>query len=317
MSLTGIARGQGWRSLENTAAGDLPAVVRYLLHDEAHDQWRQLGSGSIIGAVEGRWLITATAAQVFQGVPLQAHMPSPGSAGLDRRYHFEALKSLRCAVTLPERNGELLCPLGAAVISCAIDQRDTAIVCVGLPEPVGASVLPIDLGPPPAPEETVLVAGFGAPPTAAGSRAAPGAAVPARRLIVREGFYGEFGARTARLNYPLLRHLIPLEPTMVGGPVIAQREIEPGRALRTLIGINNQDVPQVHENAAAREDLAGEGFATHVLALYAQEVPLPSGVWISFLEAIKRGVVQSFGPEARRVSQRRGPNDAMQLYIEP
>jgi len=63
MSLSGIERGQGWRALPNTLAGDLPAVVRYLALDESRNAYRLLGSGTVIGVSEGRWLVTATARQ--------------------------------------------------------------------------------------------------------------------------------------------------------------------------------------------------------------------------------------------------------------
>src|SRR5271154_1316756 len=103
MSLTGIERGQGWRALPNTLAGDLPAVVRYLALDEARNEYRPLGSGAVIGVIDGRWLVTATAAAPFEGVSLGAPAPA-GSSGLDYRYRFEALRNLRCALTVPERN---------------------------------------------------------------------------------------------------------------------------------------------------------------------------------------------------------------------
>ena len=315
MSLSGIERGQGWRALPNTLAGDLPAVVRYLALDESRNAYRLLGSGSVIGVIEGRWLVMATTAALFGGVGLGAPAPAGGS-GLERRYRFEALQNLRCALTVPERNGELLCPLAGAVISAAISQRDTALVFVGLPEALPVSVLPIDLGPPPPAAETILVAGFAAQPAVPPGGASESAAVPARRLLVREGFFADFGTTTGRLHYPLFRHLIPLEPTMMGGPVILQREVQPGQALRTLAAINSQDVPQVSEDPAGRPEREGEGFATHALALYAHEVLLPSGTWIPFLDAVRRGVVSSFGPEALRVAQRGGEQGRRSYYIE-
>ncbi len=316
MSLSGIVRGQGWRALPNTLAGDLPAVVRYLALDEARHEYRVLGSGSVIGVLEGRWLVTATAAALFEDVALGAAAPS-GSAGLDRRYRFEALQHLRCALTVPERNGEFLCPLAGAAISARISQRDTALVFVALPEPLPVSVLPIDLGPPPTAVETLLAAGFAASAAVREGAASDAPAVPGRHLLVREGFFGDFGTTTGRLHYPLLRHLIPLEATMLGGPVIVHRETQPGRAVRTLVAINSQDVPQVNGDPAAQPEREGEGFATHALALYAHEVLLPSGTWIPFLEAVRRGVVSSFGPEALRVAQREGAGGLRQYYIGP
>jgi hypothetical protein len=316
MSLSGIKRGQGWRALPNTLAGDIPAVVRYLALDEARHEYRLLGSGSVIGLIDGRWLVTATAAALFEGVALGAAAPAPGS-GADRRYRFEALQNLRCALTVPERNGELLCGLGGAVISASVSQRDTALVFVGLPETLPVSVLPIDLGPPPSPAETILVAGFAEVPAERADDGREAPAVPARRLLVREGFFGDFGTTTGRLHYPLFRHLIPLEPTMMGGPVILHREVEPGQALRTLAAINSQDVPQGSGDPAAQPQREGEGFATHALALYAHEVLLPSGTWIPFLEAVRGGLVRSVGREARRVAQRAGGPGIQQYYIEP
>ena len=314
MSLSGIKRGQGWRALPNPLAGDIPAVVRYLALDAARNAYRLLGSGTVIGIIEGRWLVTATAASLFEGAGLGAPAPASGS-GLDRRYRVEALQNLRCAVTVAERNGELLCRLAAAVISASISQRDTALVFVGLPEALPVSVLPIDLGPPPAAAETILVAGFAGAPAVRPGAGHDGPAVPERRLLVREGFYADFGATTGRLHYPLFRHLIPLEPTMMGGPVILQREVEPGRALRTLAAINSQDVPQVNEDPGGRPEREGEGFATHALALYGHEVLLPSGSGIAFLEAIRRGLVRSVGQEALRVAQRGGEQGLQQYYI--
>lgn len=315
MSLSGIERGQGWRALPHTLSGDLPAVVRYLALDTARNEYRLLGSGAIIGVIEGRWLVTVTAAALFEGVALGAAAPA-GSSGLEHRYRPEALQNLRCALTDPERNGEFLCRLAGAVISASVSQRDTALVFIALPEALPVRVLPIDLGPPPAAAETILVAGFAAAPA---ERAGGGdaLAVPARRLLVREGFFADFGATTGRLHYPLFRHLIPLEPTMMGGPVILQREIEPGQAVRTLAAVNSQDVPQVSGDAAAQPQKEGEGFATHALALYGHEVLLPSGIWIPFLEAVRRGVVSSLGREALRVAQRGGERGLRQYYIEP
>lgn len=319
MSLSGIRRGQGWRALTNTVAGDIPAVVRYLAPDSQGTGWRVLGSGTVIGSIEDRWLITATAAALFDEVPLGTPEPTPAAAASDRRYGWQALQGLRCALSVPARNGEILCRLGGAVISARVSERDTALVFVGLPEALSVGVLPVDLGPAPTPEETVLVAGFGLPDSAAAPQARSadsGPVVPARRLLVREGFFGEFGAMTGRLRYPLFRHLIPLEPTMMGGPVLVHRETQPGAALRTLVAINSQDVPQVNGDASLCPQVEGEGFATHVLSLYAQHVLLPSGAWIAFLEAVKRGVVRSFGPEARRVAQRPREHGFTQFYVE-
>ena len=318
MSLSGIERGQGWRALPNSVAGDLPAVVRYLALDEARNEYRLLGSGAVIGVIEGRWLVTVTAAALFEGVALGAPAPA-GAAGLEHRYRPEALTNLRCALTVPQRNGEFLCRLAGAVISASVGQRDTALVFVALPEALPVSVLPIDLGPAPAASEAILVAGFAAAPAAraAGDGKGDAPAVPARQLLVREGFFGDFGATTGRLHYPLFRHLIPLEPTMMGGPVILQREVAPGQALRTLAAVNSQDVPQVGGDPAAQPQREGEGFATHALALYAHEVLLPSGAWIPFLEAVRRGAVASFGREALRVAQRDGEPGVRRFYIEP
>ena len=320
MSLSGIQRGQGWRALANTVAGDITAVVRYLAPDAQGASSQLLGSGTVIGSIEDRWLITATAAALFDEVPLGSPQSTPAAEGGDRRYGAQALQSLRCALTVPERNGEILCRLGGAMISARVSERDIALVFVSLPQALPVGVLPIDLGAPPRPEESVLVAGFGLPDSAAAADARDanaGPHVPARRLLVREGFFGEFGAMTGRLRYPLYRHLIPLEPTMLGGPVIMHRELQPGAALRTLVAINSQDVPQVNGDASLRPELEGEGFATHVLALYAQQVLLPSGAWIPFLEAVRRGAVRSFGPEALRVAQRPRAHGFTQFYIEP
>src|SRR5579863_6710629 len=199
MSLSGIQRGQGWRALPNTLAGDIPAVVRYLALDAARARYRLLGSGAVIGVIDGRWLVTATAAALFEGVALGAPAPA-GGAALDRRYRFEALENLRCAVTVPERNGELLCPLAGAVISAPVSQGDTALVFVGLPEALSVGVLPIDLGPPPQPAETLLVAGFAETPGGRSGDGPDARVVPARHLLVREGFFGDFGATTGRLH---------------------------------------------------------------------------------------------------------------------
>jgi hypothetical protein len=314
MSLSGIERGQGWRALPNTLSGDIPAVVRYLALDEGRQEYRLLGSGAVIGISDGRWLVTVTAASIFEAVTLGTPAPA-GSSGREHRYRAQALQGLRCALTIPQRNGELLCQPAGAVISARVSQGDTALVFFALPEGLPVSVLPIDLGPPPAAPEALLVAGFAAEPLVAGPGATP--ALPARRLVVREGFFGDFGATTGRLHYPLFRHLIPLEPTMMGGPVILHREVEPGRALRTLAAVNSQDVPQVAGDPAARPEREGEAFATHALALYAHEVLLPAGTWIPFPEAVRRGVVSSFGPEALRVAQRGGETGLRQFYVAP
>jgi len=307
MSLTDLRRGEGWRELSNRVAGDLPAVVRYLRVEEDGKPAQLLGSGSIIGNVGGRWLVTATAAQVIDGL-----RPSVGgAAGAERRYGTETLKALRCAVTVPERGGELVCRVAAAVAG----PRDTALVFVPLPQPTPTLVLPIDLGSPPAPEEALLVAGFSAgadPSTGNGGAAAP---IPARRLLVREGFFADFGA-TSRLHpYPLFRHLVPLEPGMIGGPVIVHREQQPGQSLRTLVAINNLDVPMITGAAAQHPEKEGEGLATHVLSLYAHSVASPDGSWMPFIEAVRRGVVVSYGPEALRVARESGPNGAPRYYI--
>jgi hypothetical protein len=308
MSLTDLRRGEGWRELSNRIAGDLPAVVRYLRVEEDGGPAELLGSGSIIGNVEGRWLITATAAQVIDGLRLSVG----GAAGAERRYGTQTLQALRCAVTIPERGGELVCRVAAAVAG----PRDTALVFLPLPEPTPTLVLPVDLGPPPAPEEALLVAGFTAAGAAQGADARGPAAFPERRLLVREGFFADFGS-TSRLHpYPLFRHLVPLEPGMIGGPVIVHREQQPGQSLRTLVAINNLDVPMITGVAAQHPEKEGEGLATHVLSLYAHSVALPNGSWVPFIEAVRRGVVASFGPEATRVALGSGPNGAPRYFIE-
>ena len=305
MSLTDLRRGEGWRELSNRVAGDLPAVVRYLRVEEDGRPAELLGSGAIIGNLGGRWLITATAAQVIDGLRLSVG----GTPGAERRYGTETLKALRCAVTVPERGGELVCRVAAAVAG----PRDTALVFVPLPEPTPTLVLPIDLGPPPAPEEALLVAGFAAAADAGDAQAA--APFPERRLLAREGFFADFGA-TGRLHpYPLFRHLVPLEPGMIGGPVIVHREQQPGQSLRTLVAINNLDVPMITGAAAQHPQKEGEGLATHVLSLYAHSVAAPNGSWTPFIEAVRRGMVASYGPEAMRVACESGLNGAPRYYI--
>ena len=66
MSLSGIKRGQGWRALPNTLAGDIPAVVRYLALDAARNAYRLLGSGTVLTRTLGvDVLSTATLPAAF------------------------------------------------------------------------------------------------------------------------------------------------------------------------------------------------------------------------------------------------------------
>ena len=104
---------------------------------------------------------------------------------------------------------------------------------------------------------------------------------------------------------------------MMGGPVIMHRQTQPEAALRLLVRDQQPGRAQVNGDASLRPEVEGEGFATHVLSLYAQHVPLPSGTWIPFLEAVKRGAVKSSAPEALRVAQRPREHGFTQFYVAP
>jgi hypothetical protein len=63
-TLTGVKPGEGWRPV-NTIP-DHPAVVRIHGFDERIGGMRHIGSGFLIGNIQNRWPIVATAAHVIQ-----------------------------------------------------------------------------------------------------------------------------------------------------------------------------------------------------------------------------------------------------------
>jgi hypothetical protein len=303
--------------------GSYSAVVRFLARDEKRNEFHHLGSGTIIGRVGDQWAVVASASHVFEDVDEllglgPPHLPGfPRDDSPNRRYSSEALRHIVCGVTLHGGNGaEVLCPLVAAETSKVISRRDTALAFVALPGELQVAGrlgrLPINLGPPPWHHEAILVAGFGKRDAAVTATRADGSnpmAVPPRDLIVREGFYADFGAMTGRLHYHLVRHLIPCDPGMSGGPVMLVRPDATG-AQWSMMAINNVSMDQP---LPLQEHVEGESFATHVLALYSHEVLLlPTTEWVPFAEAVKRDIIFSVGSEARGVVELR--NDAGAVY---
>lgn len=290
-------------------AGAYSAVVRFLVLDERCNTFRQLGSGCIIGNIGNRWAIVASASHVFEHVddliglrPRQ--LPGfPRDESVDYRYSEEALRRVVCGIALHGQNGaETFCPVVAAEVSSHIKRRDTALAFVSLPEGMPLSRVPINLGMEPAPNEAILVAGFGAREADGSVTSAEDgaqAAAPPRDLILREGFYADYGRTIGRLQYPLFGHLIPLDSGMSGGPVMVVRPDPAGGGQWCVVAINNLSMEE-----PVRQDVEGESFATHMIAFYSHEVLLlPTNEWISFGEAVKRDIVFSFGPEARRVRE--------------
>ena len=124
-----------------------------------------------------------------------------------------------------------------------------------------------------------------------------GIAMPERHLIVREGFLGGFGPPPiAGLNYDCATVLVPIESGMSGGPVVIYRPTPDGRMKSVVVAISNLD-REVHPEPASHPEIEGEMYATAVYALYTHEVPLPDGTWITFRDAIKRGIIETCGPQ--------------------
>jgi hypothetical protein len=320
----GVQRGQGWATLTKMPDAFLCSVVRFLVRDEKRCALRLCGSGVIIGNVDGRWLVVATAAHVIEDVdqvlgirpkPIPAFdFREPLTVEGRRQRVDPAMDLARCMVYLPDKKAEIACPIHAIEVSPDRGLRDTALVFVSLPQARPIACMPIDLEQLPGPYEPVLVAGFGESPTQAVVEPdGREMKFPLRNLIVREGFLGPLTEGTAQLRYPAFRLLVPTDGGMSGGPVIIQRRVNttatppmdstgrPANAtLRrlTVMALNSTDMSPMGEKASSRPDIEGESYATPIVALYTHDVALPSGEWISLFEAVQRKFVSTVGPEA-------------------
>jgi hypothetical protein len=318
VSLTGVQRGQGWRTVP-TGEGcfQYPAVVRILGLSARRREYVHVGSGTIIGSVENRVLIVATAAHNFEdlGDVLGVRGP-PRPPGLPKDKSEDEIpqavrERLRVGVLLGGR--ELILRQIVLERAKVLQNRDTALLFVeqprGLRVGVDVAQLPVNLGNPPTVHETILVAGFGEGELEGVIKQEgkdEGIPSPSRRLIVREGFFRDFGRRTGQLQYALYRHGIPVSSGMSGGPVIHIRYHSDGSCDWCFAALNNISM-RVEE---LRESEEVESFATSPLALWSHEVPLlPEGPltpetvvpWISFAEAMARGMIHTHGPEVHRV----------------
>jgi hypothetical protein len=309
---SGVQRGQGWRTVPRFPDDFLSSVVRFLVRDEKRNVLRLCGSGFIIGNVDGRWLVVATAAHVVDDVdqvlgirpkPIPAFdFREPLTVEARRQRLDPALDLARCMVYLPDRRVEIACPIHAIEVSPDRGLRDTALVFVSLPEPRPIACMSIDLEPPPGPHEPLLVAGFGDSPSRV-VREPDGREMefPTRNLIVREGFLGPLTEGTAQLRYPAFKVLVPTDGGMSGGPVIVQRRVNTsetppldstGRPIDatprhlSVMALNSTDMSPMGEDAPSRPDVEGESYATPVVALYTHDVALPSGEWIPLMEAV-------------------------------
>ena len=68
MNKTGLKPGDRWHQVPGLHWGYLPGIVRFLKRDEATRELRIFGSGTIIGCLDGRWLVIATASHVLDNL---------------------------------------------------------------------------------------------------------------------------------------------------------------------------------------------------------------------------------------------------------
>lgn len=309
-NLTGIKPGERWRQASGLHRGYLPAIVRFLRSDEKDRELRVFGSGTVIGCVQDRWLIVATAGHILHGLGPHRPEPFPGleteEERANRRFPPGALASIRAGVTIWEQQREVYCEIVGAEISEEPHLRDTALVFARLPEGATgkAQLMKVDVGPPPFQQFPLLTGGFAEPGAdETQGTAANGFSVYPRKLILREGFSGGFGpSGGGPLWYDVVKIHIPVAPGMSGGPVIIHRPDPPFRTEPVVVAINNT------ERELSREvSTEPESFATPTIALWRHDVALPPDrTWISFKEAVGRGYIATSGAGPHHVVERDG-----------
>lgn len=204
-----------------------------------------------------------------------------------------------------DQQRELQRQIAAVEVSDKPHLRDTALVFVPLSEDAAgkAQVMKVDVGPPPIREFPVLTAGFTTPDkNEERATTSDGLSIPHRKLILREGYLGEFGrGSSSLLQYDVAKIRIPLEPGMSGGPLIVHRPEPVSKAEPVFVGINNG------ENELAGE-VSGEAksFVTGAIALWRHDVALPDQTWIPFKEAVRRGIIATSGAWPHHVVERDG-----------
>ena len=157
------------------------AVVRFVVQDDRRAEFREFGSGTIIGIYEAKWLIACTASHVFEHVwkllepqrkPLLMGYETPEEREA-RKFDWDAiLPFFKVGVCIPSLGREVFCPIGCIAPSKDRRKRDTALVCAPLPENLwGLAVsMPISVMPPPTTERACASAGLW---RQAGARTAP------------------------------------------------------------------------------------------------------------------------------------------------
>ena len=299
-TLTGITPGERWRQAPRLPPGYLPAIVRFMKVDADAREARAFASGTIIGSLNGRWLVITTAAHVLESNAAEPRVPGLESEEerLSRRFPID--KSINVEIALLEPYRQVICAIAMSEVSPDPRLADTALVFVMLPpEFTGmAQSMKLDLGPPPWSHFPVMTAGFtGAADGEPWVTSANGLRRHRRDLIVREGFLEKYGEGDSwLLKYQVGTIGIPLASGMSGGPTIIYRPEAVGPE-PVLVAINSAS-PDVRP-----PDLP-KGFVTPAICLWRQEVALPDGTWIPFAEAVGRGIIATSGPHPHHVVMR-------------
>jgi hypothetical protein len=314
-TLTGVKPGEGWRPV-NTIP-DHPAVVRIHGFDERIGGMRHIGSGFLIGNIQNRWPIVATAAHVIQDmdevlglrprVPPALDIKEPPSGEVTRQRMDRIRGKIICDVWIPSRGTHAGIGVEALEVCNDPSQRDTALLFMRLREPEQLHLLRIDTERAPEAGDNVLVAGFGkTDDVQLKFRTGESGPVPKRDITIREGFLGEPRGNTSQMRYPVLTVKIPTDGGMSGGPVISRRSqfYLPGDVpkVETVVGIINSDCSPLGEDAAKFPDTEGETYATDIYALVNQEVLMPyenendPKIWVPFNRAMGRVIAIYWGP---------------------
>jgi hypothetical protein len=151
-TLTGVKPGEGWRPV-NTIP-DHPAVVRIHGFDERIGGMRHIGSGFLIGNIQNRWPVVATAAHVIQEmdkvlglrprVPPALDIKEPPSGEVTRQRMDRIRGKIICDVWIPSRGTHAGIGVEAVEVCNDPSRRDTALLFMRLPEPTQLHLLPID-----------------------------------------------------------------------------------------------------------------------------------------------------------------------------
>jgi hypothetical protein len=323
-SLSGATRGEGWRDVPDDRRGNWFSVVRFVIRDVAFGRFLHAGPGVIIGNIEGNWLIIATASHVIERIDellVRDGQPLPGpqegeSPDAYLRRRLDAIAGLtHCIITGP--GGEGAFKVANFEVAKVRKRRDTALAFVALPFQTPITCLPISLDRPPSSDEPVLVVGAVDSVESIAlthSKDSEQNIAPARKLVVRESFLDGFGMHpddAPQFDYDVVKILVRLENGMSGGPLVDRFQsnfwgLPPFYETRALIAINSGSGPGLGSGG-----FVWRSFATPVIALYAQNVALPSGEWISFSEAVARGYVATVGGEPHCVHT--SPNGRLEV----